>query len=292
MKKIILSLMAFGLFLASCNRNNDDIITETVSSVENNETTPTMENIFLTKIKKGGDVYEWHFTYDEDNHKISKISFVDDEGEYATRTFTYNDKDQIISSVYENPIDELKDEITYSYDAQGRLISSMELSSDGFVTETISRTYSYEADNKVIVNQSTNYDGEITENVYTYTLNDKGQVITKESTAEDGVITRTTYTYDEVNKTPFANVKGLSALLLVEGFDEAKEDQDEGLAAINNIIEIKEEQIGTYGTVETNVSQRWTYNEKGYPIQRIESRERVGVSINLPTKTYTYEYNQ
>lgn len=285
MKKIFLPLV-LGLALVSCSRDNDDF-----TGLVNNEVVPMEEKVFLTKIKKDGEAYEWHFTYDESQNRITSVSYIDDEGEFATRTFTYNTNDQIVSSLYEDSLYGDKIENTYSYDAEGRLVASVSVSVNEYGTETTTRNYNYNTEGKVIVSNSVEDEyGDVSEQTYTYTLNGKGQVI--ERLNETGsTIFKETYVYDDVNKTPFANVRGLSALMLVEGM-EGHYSQDEGFGVISNVLTIKEEIIEKYGTIETNVSNQWSYNEKGYPIQRIENRVRVGSNINIPAKTYTYEYNK
>lgn len=290
MKRIFLPLV-LGLALVSCTRNNDDFTQVVEEVVANNEITPVEEKVFLTKIKKDGEAYEWHFTYDESQNRITSVSYIDDEGEFATRTFTYNANDQIVSSLYEDSLYGDKIENTYSYDTEGRLVASISVSVNEYGTETTTRNYNYNTEGKVIVSNSVEDEyGDVSEQTYTYTLNGKGQVI--ERLNETGTtIFKETYVYDDVNKTPFANVRGLSALMLVEGM-EGHHNQDEGFGVISNLVSVKREEIDTYGTTESNIVNEWIYNENGYPTQRKESSVRVGSSINVPAKTYIYEYNQ
>lgn len=283
MKRIILPFV-LGALLVSCSR--DEAGVEAVVAPQE----PVLEKVFVKSIQKEGEEEKEVFTYDEAKHEILAITDIDEDGvEYAKRTFVYNDKSQIISSEYVNEEERIQD--TYHYHNDGTLRQSVSVlkNEDLGKDETITRNYDYSTAGKVLVlhKHEDIANGRVKELTYTYTLNNK-QVAERFVKYTDDFSVQSVYEYDTTAKTPFSNVKGLAALMLVEGFN----DQDGGFGLEKNVLRVNEKMIETYGSTEKTFRNIWTYNDNKYPTKKeVETHSTLrGNPIKINTGVYIYEY--
>jgi hypothetical protein len=270
MKKLVLSIL-MGMCLLSCSsdRSDDGSVSTSVTLPIKMETMDEDgEKIYHDLYYNGDKLIESNGRYEESNDKLKS-------------TIVYKG-DKIVS------IKEEDGEITeYEYREDGKLLYSKKTNIDpvtGYGTETY-RSYSYARSGEVIVNQSYKVNnGSLLNNTINstivYTL--KNGNISKrkeEATTTNGYgstnITTTIFEYDN-KKTPFRNVRGLSALHLEEGY----------AVGANNVTRMEQTINGSKNV--TNIS--YEYNADGYPTKRIA---RQSYTTRIPPEMIDiYIYNR
>ena len=261
MKKLVLSIL-MGMCLLSCSSDRSDD-----GSVSTSVTLP----IKMETMDGDGEKIYHDLSYDGDK-LIESNGRYEESSDRLKSTIVYKG-DKIVS------IREEDREITeYEYREDGKLLYSKKTYPAPNYVEQVDRYYSYTKSGEVTVDQRYKYnDGSGLNTTIVYTLKNGNISKREEKTNRYGStnITTTIFEYDN-KKTPFRNVRGLSALHLEEGY----------AVGTNNVTRMEQTINGTKNV--TNIS--YEYNADGYPTKRI-ARQSYTRSIP-PEMIDIYIYNR
>lgn len=290
MKRILLPLVAFSIALASCSRDNDDVI--------NNPITNPVEqgDVLVSVINDPSTSFDFHFTYDGDKLRtggvdLSNIVYTGDKITEITinrgttlhgirnMKFTYNNDGTLKSTSEIQTIERY-------------IIGTYNPTTNKPITYTLryirNREYSYVGNNIKItenINHSSNnpnypINNEISAREYTLTM-ENGNLVRKEvrSNSTNSYLSDSytaTYRYDDkIN--PLNKIKGISAIAVELNLMDAYLDL---IGYKNNLV-----YYNTYGTDHTI---EYEYNSKGYPTK---STEKYIGGVNNETYTEVKYYN-
>lgn len=282
MKKILLPLMALGIVLTSCSRDNDD-------SISNPIVNPIKLEDLLAEIS--GNFYT---TINYNDDKISSSIGID-----GNTTYTYTNN--LITSISRDRGMYGKQNIQYTYYPDGNLKTASEIfvhsmgtyfmQTDLIFREILTREYIYNGDQVNVKETRDIYSNQDTDKIeptaiveYNITMKN-GNIIRKEVTGRDILKDfsnqysyTSIYRYDnKVN--PLSKIKGLSALQLelnlIDYQNNAGAENIHITSSNNNLI---------YSNIDGHENSiNYEYNSKGYPIKKSETN-----TFSTPT-TYIYK---
>jgi YD repeat-containing protein len=252
MKKIICLLSLSFLILQSCSSDSSS------SSPTNN---PLLKSETITDASDGSS-YTINYTYN--GNKLLKATYSDD-GSYDKYYYT---GDLITKIEFYDDVDFLEQKVTYTYNADNKLVSYVDLnfnSDDG-----IRETYTYNPDGTVTV---VTYIGDTVSQTdlnatRTITFLANGEVVSDESVSGSSTLT---YTYDTKNN-PYKNITGMDK---ISGYADS-----ENVGIIHNVLT----KVQTSGTFTYTTNFEYTYNANDYPTTVTDSQS----GILSETTAYTY----
>lgn len=196
-----------------------------------------------------------------------------------TYTFIYNTNNRLEQMVVTPQGSSVGVTYTYTYDSKGNIISR---SANGSPAET---TYSYDANNRLI--QTVNFN-----TVTNYAYNPSGQLISEVSSSTGVFPAPTTYTYPNTTTRnpstkarPYANIIENYVYEYDNKVNPEKFLDRPSLATDNNVTKV------TWNSGNYTFSRTYTYeyNDKGYPVSSTEVT--VCSCGSTETKTATATYN-